>query len=209
MLPILDLILDEALGDIKTPAVLADVAFHEDRQQGLNHVMGALRFGIGVGDGEKVVPGGQDRRSFPKPFEEKIHCSGRGGRQVVVRRSRHLLQVGPGEQYLLHQAHLCRHVVLHRNAAHQRLQHIGGVDVDARRGLVAVGDQDDRGPADDGNHRRDQARRPAPLPDGADIVDSRCVKIIHRSVRCFLQRDRTSDRAWGPGGGRFSIEVKG
>src|SRR3546814_987955 len=98
------------------------VALDKDRQQRLDHPIGALRIGVLVGDRKDVLAVGRDDRATFKPGEHPLHLGIALRRQVVIGLARHLHQVRPAQQCLLHELDLGVQVALDRDAAQQRLR---------------------------------------------------------------------------------------
>jgi hypothetical protein len=128
----------------------------------------ALSWSVAKGQRVQVVAAGvADLDVLGQPVDQRFLLDLGTGLEVQVGHADELLHIGPADQRAAEHGDLLLDIGLHGQAGHQGLEDRLRVDVDARRGLVLVGDAPDDDDADDGHDPGHHQRRPAELPHAA------------------------------------------
>ncbi len=177
----LDLLAQEFLRGIRVLAGLPQRAFHEDREQGLDHALGHVGVVVLIANGVEIgLPAGRGNLDVvAKLIEQRFHLL-RGLRlNVEVGHAGDLLQVRARQQGTRHQAHAVTYVRANRKPAQQRPQHGIRIHVHPRRSLELVRELLDEDPARDRRDPCHQQDVPAVAPGPLHIAQELADEVVH------------------------------
>jgi hypothetical protein len=158
----LELLVDEGARLLGVTLLGPDIGFDEQRHQVLHQQLCALAVGVAVREAVDVVaPRTHDLDLLHQRIDHLVDVTRALACQIEVGLLDQLFDVGPRDQRAKQQRHGLVDVEIHGEIAHQRAQHGLGVEIDARRGLVLVGDaRHDHGGQGADDPRRQQAIPP-------------------------------------------------
>ena len=183
-----DLVLEEALRILHVDAVRPGGAFHENRQQGLHHVMRQLGALVAVGDGEQVSGLRLHLNCLGEALQQAFAVRRAGGTEVEVGLRDQLLEVGSAEQGPLQHFELAGRGRIGRQPTQQRGQDRIRIDIQARARLVLVWHQIDADPPCAADQPGYEHADPAAAPGSPRVLRNQELKGIHGGAAVLRTR---------------------